>query len=63
MSPAERIAREFHRAYERLAPDHGYQTRPESATEWEQVPANNRALMIGVVAELLHREIIRAGRG
>lgn len=57
---AEAIAREFHGAYERLAPNHGYETRVESAVPWEQVPDNNRALMTAVAQELLDRGIIRA---
>jgi hypothetical protein len=62
MSPAERIARAFHEAYERLAPDHGYATRPESAVLWELVPEQNKRLMIAVAAELLHRGVIGPGR-
>jgi hypothetical protein len=56
---AERIARAFHEAYERLAPAHGYDTKPESACAWEDVPANNRALMVAVAQELLERGVIR----
>jgi hypothetical protein len=50
---AEAIARKFHDAYERLAPKYGYETRQESAGSWEQVPVQNKRLMIAVVAELL----------
>jgi hypothetical protein len=46
------LARQFHEAYERLAPSFGYETRPESAVPWEQVPEWNRALMCAVVEEL-----------
>jgi hypothetical protein len=45
----ERIARSFHEAYERLAPEHGYKTRQPSAKPWEQVPENNRRLMVATV--------------
>lgn len=55
----EQIARAFHEAYERLAPAHGYETRPESAVPWEDVPEQNRALMIAVAAELLAAGTIR----
>lgn len=51
MSEAEPLARRFHEAYERLAPEYGYKTRPESAVAWEDVPAPNRALMIAAVAD------------
>lgn len=56
---AEAIARAFHEAYERLAPEHGYETRPESAVTWDTVPEHNRRLMVAVVTELLDREVIR----
>lgn len=57
----ETIARAFHEAYERLAPEWGYKTREASAVPWEDVPAQNRCLMMEVVAELLDRRIIRLG--
>jgi hypothetical protein len=60
-NPAERIAREFHETYEALAPRFGYDTRPESAKPWEDVPMPNRGLMIAVVWSLLVREVIDAG--
>lgn len=47
----EQIARRFHEAYERLAPEHGYKTRDATAVPWDQVPDNNRALMIATVAD------------
>lgn len=46
---ADDLARQFHDTYERLAPDYGYTTRPESAVPWEDVPENNRRLMVAVV--------------
>lgn len=52
MQPEE-LARLFHETYERLAPDFGYETRPESATAWEQVPENNRRLMVATSAEVM----------
>lgn len=53
MTRAERLARAFHEAYERLAPVYGYETREESAVPWEDVPAANKALMIEVAREIL----------
>lgn len=50
---AERVARAFHETYERLAPQHGYETRKASAVPWADVPENNKSLMIAVVADLL----------
>jgi len=54
------VAQAFHETYERLAPSVGYETRPESAVPWEQVPAENRRLMIDVVDTLLRDGIIAA---
>lgn len=50
---AEEIARRFHESYERLAPSFGYETRKESAVPWEDVPAQNKGLMIAVVRDVL----------
>ena len=41
---AEALARLFHETYERLAPDHGYETRKDSAVPWENVPDKNKNL-------------------
>lgn len=49
----ERLARLFHEFYEELAPEFGYETRAESAVPWEQVPENNRQLMIAVCERVL----------
>lgn len=59
---AEPIAKEFHAAYEGLAPFHGYETREASAKPWEEVPTNNRELMIATVDQLLRANIIRRVR-
>jgi hypothetical protein len=53
MIHAEELARLFHESYERLAPAYGYQTRKESAVAWQEVPANNKQLMIAVAGEVL----------
>ena len=49
---AEAVARLFHETYERLAPSFGYETRKASAVPWEDVPENNRRLMIAVAGEV-----------
>lgn len=46
---SEALARRFH---ERLAPAYGYETRAESATGWDDIPPENRALMIATADEL-----------
>ena len=53
MVSAEALAQRFHETYERLAPQYGYETRKESAVEWEDVPTNNKNLMIAVCSEIL----------
>lgn len=48
----EQLAKKFHETYERLAPEYGYRTRKSSAVAWEDVPANNKELMIAVAKEI-----------
>ena len=50
---AEILAQMFHESYERLAPEHGYDTREASAVPWEAVPEANKKLMIAVCGEIL----------
>lgn len=59
---AETITKAFHETYERLAPYYGYHTRPESAVPWDEVPEENKNLMMAVVTELMDEGIIY-GRG
>jgi hypothetical protein len=63
VTPAEHIAAQFHAAYERLAPGHGYKTREASAVPWEEVPEANKNLMIAVAQDLLDRGVINGGTG
>jgi len=56
----EKIAQAFHEAYERLAPQFGYETREASAVAWENVPAQNKALMTATVAALLASGVLGA---
>ena len=49
----EELASRFHEAYERLAPDYGYRTRPESQGSWEKLSPTMRALMCATVAEAI----------
>jgi hypothetical protein len=50
---AEELAQFFHETYERLAPEFQYETREESAVPWDEVPADNKRLMIAVAGEVL----------
>jgi hypothetical protein len=60
----DRIARAFHERYEALASRYGYETRPESAVTWENVPEQNKNLMCAVVASLLIDGVIaEPGKG
>ena len=61
MDEAEFIAQKFHETYEKLAPSFGYKTREASAVSWENVPEQNKELMIAVVNYLLDQEIIICG--
>jgi putative Ca2+/H+ antiporter (TMEM165/GDT1 family) len=49
------VARMFHEAYEELAPAYGYKTREASAKPWEDVPEQNRRLMIATAITVLNR--------
>jgi hypothetical protein len=50
---AEALAKRFHELYEALAPSFAYETRKESAVQWEDVPEKNRKLMIAVCGHIL----------
>jgi hypothetical protein len=54
MTP-EALARLFHETYEALAPVYSYQTRPASAVPWDEVPEDNRKLMIATAEVILER--------
>jgi hypothetical protein len=49
---AEYVAQCFHESYERLASKYGYETRKASAVPWDQVPEENKKLMIAVAEDL-----------
>ncbi len=57
----EQIAREFHKAYEALAPMFAYATRKASQKPWEQVAKANKRLMIATVNHLLTQRFIARG--
>jgi hypothetical protein len=63
MTQAETIAKAFHEAYERLAPEFSYKTREASAVPWDQVPESNKRLMIAVASTLLEQGAVRYGNG
>lgn len=47
------VAESFHEHYERLAPDFGYATRDASAVPWDDVPVDNKRLMVATASEVL----------
>lgn len=49
----EALAQRFHETYERLASQYSYETRKASAVPWQDVPTNNKSLMIAVAADVL----------
>jgi len=54
MTPEE-LARLYHRSYEDLAPEFNYKTKNESKKPWEEVPENNRQLMIAAARRVLRQ--------
>lgn len=52
---AVQVARFFHDTYEELAPSFGYDTRPETKVAWDDLPAENRKLMIATTIVVLAR--------
>ncbi len=50
---AENLARFFHTTYEELAPQFNYSTRKASAVPWQDVPENNKQLMIAVAEQVI----------
>ena len=49
----ETLAMLFHRNYERLAPEHGWETRDETRVPWQALPENMRKLMVAVAEKIL----------
>jgi trehalose-6-phosphatase len=62
MSDPEKLAKRFHELYEQLASNHGYETRKESNKPWEEVPENNKALMIDVCEHIIEEFSIKNTR-
>lgn len=60
MKIEEQIAKAFHEAYESLAATYGYTTRKNSSVPWEDVPTQNKDLMIATVIHLLNEGTIQA---
>jgi hypothetical protein len=51
----EELARFFHEQYEYFAPFFDYETREDSAVEWEDVPEKNKELMKTVAMMVILR--------
>jgi hypothetical protein len=50
---AEELAELFHTTYERLAPGYQWTGNRSTRCAWPDLPANNRALMVATVEEVL----------
>lgn len=58
----EVIARRFHETYEGKAAEHGWLTQQSARGKpWEELPENNRRLMLAVVDALLGGDVIEPG--
>lgn len=57
ISPEE-LAKMFHGTYERLAIEHEYRTREESRTNWENLPEQNKQLMMATCKEIIDMLVI-----
>ena len=57
----EWIARSFHDRYETLADKHGWKPQESTRVAWEDLPEQNRTLMIEVVRTLLSDGVIAVG--
>jgi hypothetical protein len=57
----EAIAHAFHDSYEKQADEHGWQTQESTRVAWEDLPEQNRTLMIAVVSDLLRDGVIAVG--
>ena len=53
----ERLARDFHETYERLAAGEGWETQEDCRVDFNDLPAENRSLMIAVCTEIHTRHI------
>lgn len=62
LTDTELIAKKFHEVYEELAPTMGWETQERSRKAWDDVPIENRWLMVKVVDKLLEDKIIYKGR-
>lgn len=57
---AVRIAKEFHVEYEARADTHGWETQQTTRVAWDDLPIENRTLMVATVHALLRRGVIAA---
>lgn len=62
LTDAELIAKRFHEVYEDLAPSMGWETQERSRKSWEELPTENKWLMVKVVDQLMEEKVIYKGR-
>lgn len=56
-----RIARQFHEEYEHMAPAYGWETQEASRADWDDLPSNQRRLMVHVIGNLQAAGVISEG--
>ena len=54
---AEALAKQFHDAYEELAPKMNWQTQERSRKPWAEVPEENKKLMVATVKKVFGLEV------
>lgn len=62
LNDSELIAKRFHEVYEDLTPTMGLETQERSRKTWEELPIENKWLMVKVVEQLMEEKIIYKGR-
>lgn len=56
---ATELARAFHDSYTRFAPALAWTEQEGTSVEWDELPENNRRLMLVVALDLLNRGLVR----
>lgn len=52
------LARRFHEVYEVLAPGFGWSTQEASRVTWDELPTNQRDLMVATIRKIFEKEVI-----
>ena len=65
ITTAEIIAKRYHEVYEELLPTMGseWENAGHAKKSWEELPIENRWLMVKVIEQLMEEKVIYKGRG